>query len=510
MAVAAQGISKSFPGTRALDRVDLRVGAGEVHALLGANGSGKSTLVKVLSGVYQPDEGELRIGDRTVRAIDSPNEAHELGIAVVHQESPLVDTLTVAECVALFRGYPTHRGRIRWRNVRRDTRELLDRFGIGVDPGTLAGLLSPAERALVALAIALDRIEAHSGDVSLLILDEVTASLPEDQAADYLTQVGTLARSGTPVLMVTHRLSELHDLATQVTVLRDGRRVHHDVAGAVDDDALVRHIVGAEREATAAAVARVDRVAAVEQLWKGRHGKGRRIVLEAEHLVGELVRDATFSLGAGEIVGIGGLAESGVGELPQLLSGAMRRTGGTLRVDGREIPADASPGDVIDAGLALLPADRLRSGGIASLSVKENVVLPDARRYWHRGNAERATLRHLIERLDVRPPSAAALFGSLSGGNQQKVLLGKWLLLGPSVIVLDDPTSGVDPGARETIFSILREAASGGLSVVLFSTELEQLVAMCSRVLVLRDGAVTTELAGDELTRETVTKWCYA
>jgi ABC-type sugar transport system ATPase subunit len=269
-------------------------------------------------------------------------------------------------------------------------------------------------------------------------------------------------------------------------------------------------MVGAERAATQAAVERVDRVAAVEQLWKGRHGAGRRTVLEVDHLAGELVRDVSFTLGVGEIVGVGGLAESGVGELPQLLSGARPRTGGVLRVDGRELPADASPGDVIDAGLALLPADRLRSGGIASLSVKENVVLPDARSYWHRGAAERATLQRLIDRLDVRPPSPAALFGSLSGGNQQKVLLGKWLLLGPSVLVLDDPTSGVDPGAREAIFSILREAASEGLSVLLFSTELEQLVAMCSRVLVLRDGAVTTELAGDELTRETVTKWCYA
>jgi ribose transport system ATP-binding protein len=510
MAVAAQGISKSFPGTRALDRVDLSVGAGEVHALLGANGSGKSTLVKVLSGVYQPDEGELRVGDAVVPAIHSPNEAHALGIAVVHQESPLVDTLTVAECVALFRGYPTTHGRIRWRAVRRDTRTLLDRFGIKVDPGTLAGLLSPAQRALVALAIALDRVSAQSNDVNLLVLDEVTASLPEDQAAEYLAQVGALASSGTPVLMVTHRLSELHELATHVTVLRDGRRVHHDVAGAVDDDALLRHIVGAEREATQAAVARVDRVAAVEQLWKGRHGAGSRNVLEVEHLAGELVRDVSFALRAGEIVGIGGLAESGVGELPLLLSGARRRTGGALRVDGRELPEGASPRAVIDAGLALLPADRLRSGGIASLSVRENVVLPDARSYWHRSGVERSTLRRLIDRLDVRPPSAAALFGSLSGGNQQKVLLGKWLLLGPSVIVLDDPTSGVDPGARETIFSILREAASEGLAVLLFSTELEQLVAMCSRVLVLRDGAVTTQLAGAELTRETVTKWCYS
>ena len=510
MAVAAQGISKSFPGTRALDRVDLGVGAGEVHALLGANGSGKSTLVKILSGVYQPDEGELLIADRKVRSIGSPNEAHALGIAVVHQESPLVDTLTVAECVALFRGYPTSRGRIRWRTVRRDTRELLERFGVHVEPGTLAGLLSPAERALVALAIALDRVTAGQRDLNLLILDEVTASLPEGQAEEYLRQVAILAQSGTPVLMVTHRLSELHDLATDVSVLRDGRVVYRGVAGDVDDDELVRHIAGTQREIVAPALERVDRVAAVEQLWKGRHGSGQREVLEAEHLAGDLVRDVTFTLRAGEIVGIGGLAESGVGELPLLLSGALPRHGGTLRVDGRELPAHASPRDLIDSGLALLPADRLRSGGIASLAVRENVVLPDARRYWHRRSAERTTLHRLIERLDVRPPSPATLFGSLSGGNQQKVLLGKWLLLGPSVMVLDDPTSGVDPGARETIFSILREAASEGLAVLLFSTELEQLVTMCSRVLVLRDGAITTELAGDELTRETVTKWCYA
>src|SRR4051794_25782752 len=205
MAVTGQDLTKTFPGTRALDHVGIAVGEGEVHALLGANGSGKSTLVKVLTGVYQPDSGTITVGERQLSAIASPNEANELGIAVVHQESPLVDTLTVAECVALFRGYPTSRGRIRWRAVRRDSRELLERFGVRVDPGTLAGLLSPAERSLVALAIALDRVAAGQHDLNLLILDEVTVSLPEDQAEAYLAQVGLLASSGTPVLMVTHR-----------------------------------------------------------------------------------------------------------------------------------------------------------------------------------------------------------------------------------------------------------------------------------------------------------------
>ena len=506
MGVAATSISKSFPGTRALYRVDLSVGAGEVRALLGANGSGKSTLVRILSGVYQPDEGSLLIGERRISALASPNEANALGIAVVHQESPLVDTLTVAENIALFRGYPTSRGRIQWRTLRRDTRELLERFGIDVDIGTLGGLLSPAERALVALAIALDRVTAG---LALLILDEVTASLPEDQARTYLEQVRMLAAAGTPVLIVTHRLSELHGLATHVTVLRDGIVVHQAEAAAVDDESLVRQIAGVEHNEPETK-GPSDTAQAAVRLWVGGRRGDDRPVLEVEHLAGKLIHDTSFTLRGGEIVGVGGLAAGGIGELPLLLSGAAARRGGALRVNGREISPHASPRELIGAGLALLPADRLRGGGIASLSMSDNVVLPDARRYWHKPRLERATLQHLIERLDVRPPSPDALFGSLSGGNQQKVLLGKWLMLGPSVLILDDPTSGVDPAARRTIFSILREAASAGLAVLLFSTELEQLVTLCSRVLVLRDGAIATELAGGGLTRESVTKWCYA
>ncbi|MBB4663851.1 sugar ABC transporter ATP-binding protein [Conexibacter arvalis] len=539
MPVAVQGIRKAFPGTLALDGVDLTVGAGEVHALLGANGSGKSTLVKTLTGVYQPDAGTIDVGDRQLRAIGSPTEAGELGIAVVHQESPLVDMLTVSECVALFRGYPTTGGRVRWKQLHCETAQLLERFDVRVDPRALAGLLSPAERALVTLAIALDRVSAG---LQLLVLDEVTAALPEDQAQTYLERVGELARAGTPVLTVTHRLGELHGLATHVTVLRDGRVVHQDRAGAVDDEALVRLMVGGDPAAAAqaapagkagdgageagatdvptataagvptATAAGGARPAAGEgaRLWTGRRGRGGERVLAVRALAGEVVRDASFELRAGEIVGVGGLAEAGVAELPQLLSGAARRTGGSIEVDGRPLPPGPDPRAAIDAGLALLPADRLRSGGVASLPVRENVVLPDAGRYWHRRRAERTALRHVIEDLDVRPPSADALFGALSGGNQQKILLAKWLLVGPSVLVLDDPTQGVDPGARATIFSLLRAAAAEGLAVLLFSTELEQLVSMCSRVLVLRDGTVAKQLSGDELTRETVSKWCYA
>jgi ribose transport system ATP-binding protein len=529
MAVAAHGIRKAFPATpRALDGVDLTVGAGEVHALLGANGSGKSTFVKTLTGVYQPDAGTITIGGRTFDQIASPTAAGELGIAVVHQESPLVDTLTVSECVALFRGYPTSGGRVRWKRLHRETAELLERYDVRVDEHALAGLLSPAERALVALAIALDQVTTG---VELLILDEVTASLPEDQAEPFLARVGALARAGTPVLTITHRLAELHGLATHVTVLREGRVVFNGTVDDADDEQLVGHIVGGSPQALvgdertagdgAAADRRSDASAppaaaparsngAKARLWTGRRGRVGERVLKVDGLCGARLRDVSFELRAGEIVGVGGLKEAGVGELPLLLSAAQRRGGGTVEIDGTRLAASVDPAAAIGAGLALLPADRLRSGGVASLPVRENVVLPNTRRFWHRRAAEREVLRQVIEDLDVRPPSPQALFGSLSGGNQQKVLLAKWLLVGPSVLVLDDPTHGVDPGARATMFSLLREAADEGLAVLLLSTELEQLVSMCSRVLVVRDGAIAKELVGAELTRETVSKWCYA
>lgn len=232
--------------------------------------------------------------------------------------------------------------------------------------------------------------------------------------------------------------------------------------------------------------------------------------LEVRGLAGDLIRGLDLNLRPGEIVGVSGRPESGVAELPLLLSGARRRSAGNIVVDGRAVPRRSTPREFLKAGVALLPADRLRSGGIASLSVRENVLLPNAGRYWHRPDLQRAVLKELIERFDVRPPSADVLFGSLSGGNQQKVLLGKWLLLAPSVMVLDDPTSGVDPGARETMFRILRLAAEDGLAVLLFSTELEQLVEMCTRILVLRNGAIEQELTDQDLNLETVTKWCHA
>ena len=368
MAVTGEKLSKSFAGVRVLDGVDISLEPGEVHALLGANGSGKSTLVKILTGVYQPDEGMLRVAGRTYSAIASPHEAAALGIAVVHQEAPLIDTMTVAECIALFRGYPTTGvGRIRWRRLHDEAAALLARFNLGISPRMLAGKLNPAERALVALVIALDQVKTG---IELLILDEVTASLPEEQAATFLDRVGTIARDGTAVLMVTHRLSELRGLAKTVTVLRDGRVVHTAPVGALDDEGLVAQMVGTKEIAAPKTAAGSD---VVNRLWQmGPNDPDERphrarlaageAALTVDGLAGEFLRDVSFTVRAGEIVGIAGLADSGIGELPEILGGMKRREGGEIRVGTQSLGAKALPGDAIAAGLAVLPADRLRNG----------------------------------------------------------------------------------------------------------------------------------------------------
>jgi len=497
MTIAGTDITKAFAGKRVLDAVSIDVAGGEIHALLGANGSGKSTLVKILTGVYQPDGGAIAVAGRKLDAIASPAQAGKLGIAVVHQEVPLVDTATVAECIALFRGYPTSGGRIRWRTLRREVEEMLGRFDAPIDPDRLAGTLSPAERALIALIIALDRVD--EAGLNLLVLDEVTASLPRDEAEPYLNHVAALAARGVSVLMVTHRLAELHGRAGRATILRDGRTVFAGAAESLDDEAIVAHMIGREREPSSGAPAR--RAAEVGNA---------KTLLKIEKLAVDRLAELSLELHAGEILGIAGLAESGIAELPQVLSGAAAYRAGSITMNDRALPRRGDPRASIGAGLAVLPADRLRSGGIASLPVADNIALPDVDRYFLRPARERAMVEDVIDRFDVRPPLRQTLFGRLSGGNQQKALLGKWLHLNPSVLVLDDPTSGVDPGAREKIFDILREAAANGIGILFFSTEPEQLAALCSRVLVLRDGVVAAELTGGDLKHETISQWCYA
>ena len=510
MAIAVEGVTKSFAGVRVLDNVAVSVADGEIHALLGANGSGKSTFAKILSGVYQPDHASITIKDRSIPAILSPQHAAELGIAIVHQEAPLIDNASVAECIALYRGYPTRSGLVQWRRLHREIDAMFERSGVRIDPRMLAGRLTPAERALVSLVIALDRAPS---ELSLLILDEVTASLPRDEAAPYLEKIAALAQSGVSVLMVTHRLAEVRSKASRMTVLRDGKVAYVGSPAEADDDAIIAMMVGSSEVERAAAP---PRTSVLGGFWSdfrvgARAARGAdEPLMEVEGLGGEQLADVTFTLHAGEILGLAGLKEAGIGELPLILGGARPRRAGRISVAGRELAPSGGPGASMAAGIVLLPGDRAHDGGVRTLSLGENLMLPAFDRYWGRNDRERSVVDRLIADFDVRPPRPQALFGTLSGGNQQKALLAKWLHLRPAVLVLDDPTSGVDPGARQTIFELLRDAASEGLGILFFSTEPEQLASMCSRVLILRDGVIAGSLTGAELSHQAISRWCYA
>jgi ribose transport system ATP-binding protein len=508
----ARGLTKIFAGQTVLDHVDINVPGGEIHALLGANGSGKSTLVKILSGVYQPEAGEICIGGKTLAAITSPHEANARGIAVVHQEAPLIDSLTVAECIAQFRGYPTRAGRIRWKELHSEVAAMLGNFGVEVRPDLLAGRLSSAERALVAIIIALDRVKAG---LKLLILDEVTASLPRNQAEPYLDRIAAIARSSVGILMVTHRLAELHGRASSLTLLRDGRVALQGPAPSFDTRQIVAEMIGSSPRSPARS-SDGSTVKALRHLWDLRGAPGRVAspqntpALVLDQVTSFRLKGISFAVDGGEIVGIAGLSEAGINELPYVLGGIVGRKGGNILVNGRPLPPTLGPREVIEAGMAVLPADRHHSGGIGSLSVADNMLLPELVRYWHRPRREKNVLKRMSEMFDLRPPSPATIFGRLSGGNQQKALLAKWLLTRPNVMVLDDPTNGVDPNAREKIFDLLRDAARENVGVLIFSTEPEQFATICSRVLILREGVIAHELSGVELTPQTISQWCYA
>lgn len=512
MTITVEHLSKSFPGTRALDDVGLRILAGEVHALAGANGSGKSTLVKVLTGVYQPDGGWIELGDQRFSSISSPSAAARLGVRVVHQEAPLIDTLSVAECVALFRGYPVGTGgRVLWKSLHREVTALFATLEVSIDPAALAGTLNPAERALVSLAIALDGIEA--GGSRVLVLDEATASLPESDATAFLRRIRALAQTGLAVLLVTHRISEIPEIADTVTVLANGKVVHHGRAAEVDEDFIIAKMVGGvpgsgHVGAEATRTSLTSLWAASERTGNARI-RGPRPVIDVVNLRAKGILDISFRAQPGEIIGFTGLSNSGVAELPYVLAGAQDRTGGAITLNARPYPAKMTPRLAMATGLALVPADRLRQGGVRNLSIRDNVVLPDAAHYWRHTERERAVLGAAIDEFDIQPQNPAALFERLSGGNQQKVVLSKWLLVQPSVLVLDDPTSGVDPRSRRLVFDAVRSAADEGITVILLSSEHEQLVAMCSRVYVLRAGTVAAQLTGSELTREALARWSF-
>ena len=477
-------VSKTFPGTRALHAVDFDIRAGEVHALVGQNGSGKSTLIKILAGFHVPDPGAQGCVDGQEFQLGNAAAAHTAGLRFVHQDLGLVPTLDCVDNLALGFGYATgFGGRIAWRKQRAAARQALSGLGNDINIRKPVSNLTAFEKTALAVVRALQDWE---GNVSLLVLDEPTATMPKPQVDKLFGLIRRVASRGTAVLFVTHHLDEVFAIADRVTVLRDGRReATKEVAGLERGD-VVQLMTGGE-------VAEIDRTAAPPR---------GPVTLRARGLTGRVLRGFDLDVHRGEVVGIAGLQGSGRDEVCDLIFGARGREG-TVEVDGKMLPAKR-PDLAISRGVALVPANRHVDGLVLTYTVRENLTLVDVTPFWRRMRLnvrrERKDVRGWIDRLSIRTSSAEALVESLSGGNQQKVVMGKWLRVRPMVLLLDEPTQGVDVGAQAELHRLVRSAAENGSAAVLCSSDENELSRVCDRVLVLCDGVVETELHGAQIT----------
>ena len=484
-------VRKNFGDLTAVAGVSLSIKRGEIKALMGANGSGKSTLCKLITGVYRPDEGEFRLRDRSFHGWAAPSEAKEHGIAVVHQEAPLIGNMSILDTIMLHKGYrPTWYGRIRWRQMRRESVGLVaDVVSDRASLNRVCASLSDAERSLLALDLAIDK------GTQLLILDEATAAIPQSTSDVLLERVRGLADAGMPVLMITHRIGEVRRYADTLAVLHDGRMLYDGTIDTLDDEDIVRMMLGGDSSAA------VEQRVEYERTHR-RDGAGqRRVSVSIRGLGGGRLAEMTADIHAGELVGLCGLPASGVQEVAAFIAGRDTPERGNVVVDDKELPTRYGPSEAIKFGIAMVPRDRSRDGGVKYLSIRENMTLPSAGRYWHKIGREREVVRGMIKMFDIHPPRQEVLMSRLSGGNQQKVIVSKWLLEDPKLLILDDPTYGIDPGSRRMIFAQIRKRMEqDGMCGLMLTTEPEQLAMHCDRVLAFRDGKIIAELAGEDLT----------
>ena len=493
-------VSKTFTRTKALAGVSMTIEPGEVHALLGQNGSGKSTLIKILSGYHAPDPGGgIRIQDQEL-TFESPVHSYRLGCRFVQQDLGLIPTLSVEDNMALGSGFPTAFGTIRGKATYAQAKEDLERLSLDIDPRAMVATLSASERTGVAIARALR--EDPQYPACLLVLDEPTATLPVDEVDHLLDRVSAMAATGVGVLYVTHHLGEVFRVARKVSVFRDGKVAGAGPVSEFDHAGIVQLLAGEELlvEETESRRERAARAAA-------RHSE---TVFEVRALRAGALGGVSFKVDRGEIVGIAGLAGSGRDSVLGASFGALPRTGGEVRVTGKPLPA-GRPDLAIGSGVAYLAPDRKVGGGVMTMSAKENLTLPDLKPFWKGGllrrKVEASTTKDWFQRLSVRPANAVdEPLSIFSGGNQQKILFGKWLSQKPTVFLLDEPTQGVDVGAKADLHRELATVAGEGAAVVVSSSDLEELSDLCDRVIVIVDGKISSVLEGAELTQGAITR----
>lgn len=479
-------IHKRFGGVKALDGVSLELHPGEIHAVVGENGAGKTTLMMILSGVYQPDAGQLLVDGREIRLRD-PAHAQQLGISTVFQELSLVPGVSVAENIFVSRP-PVRGGRLDWHRLGELARVRLAELGVDLDPWQPVASLSRSLRQMVEIAKAL------SLDARVLLLDEPTASLPQSDVDRLQAVLRDLRSRGLAIVIITHRVRETLELADRVTVLRDGRVVGRFTRSETDLDTLLQAMVGRS-------------VGIVTRGGARREFKDLPPRLHVENLSAGVLKGATFQVHPGEILGVAGLEGSGRNEIGRALFGVIPIRSGSIRLDGQPVRI-RSPLDAIRCGIAYVPPDRQAEGAFPRMDLVANTTANNldqvSRRGWVLPGRARALAQDIRDRLGVRARNLAQPFETLSGGNQQKVVLGRWLVRRPRVLVLDDPTAGVDTAAKADIHRLLVELADTGTAIVLISSELMELLAVCDRIAVLREGAIVAVLEGPDRSEEAI------
>ncbi|MBS3783314.1 MAG: sugar ABC transporter ATP-binding protein [Anaerolineae bacterium] len=481
-----KNISKAFPGVQALERVTFEVDCPEIHALVGENGAGKTTLMKILTGALHQDEGQITLRGETV-AIRAPSDAQTLGISMIHQELSLIPYLTVGQNIYLGRE-PGARiaGVIDWSTLYERAQQWLERLNLDVEARAEVQGLSIAQQQMVEVAKAL------SLDADLIVMDEPTSALT-DRETDVLFEVmRSLREEGVSLIFISHRLGEVFEIADRVTVLRDGQLIGTTAIAETDEDEVVRMMVGRE----------------LGEMYPQAKGERQEIVLEAVNLSeGHELHGVDLTLHAGEILGVAGLVGAGRTAVAETLFGVRPAVTGEVRLNGERVRIN-SPGEAIKRGMGLVPEDRKQQGLFMNMTVRENIVISalDLVTRWGFLDASRARelASRFVERLDIRTPSLRQRARNLSGGNQQKVIIARWLTLKPQVLILDEPTRGIDVGAKAEIHALMSQLAQDGVGVLMISSELPEILGVSDRILVMHEGRIVGEFMRDEATQDEI------
>ncbi|HRH44877.1 MAG TPA: sugar ABC transporter ATP-binding protein [Pyrinomonadaceae bacterium] len=483
-----QNISKGFPGVKALADVNIEVFEGEVVALAGENGAGKSTLMKILGGVYQPDQGEIFVkGDKVL--IRNVNESAKYGIGFVHQELNVLDNLTVAENVFLGREPKTFGFLVDRKKINADADVYLKRLGLDISPKILLGELSIAQQQMVEIAKAL------SLNARILILDEPTSSLTLTETEKLLSVIKELRNQGVSIIYISHRLGEIKEIADRVVTLRDGKNAGVLQKDEINHDAIVKQMVGRDIERFYKPINKVETspMFEVEDLRTTRYPN----------------KSISFKIHKGEIVGFAGLVGAGRSEAAQSIFGVEPNLFGKITIDGKPVKITCAR-DAIKNGIYLVPEDRRNTGLVLDFTIRENITLPSLRKYSDgvliKNSAECTISKEMCEKLNVKTPSIESNVGNLSGGNQQKVVLAKWLSLNPQLLIFDEPTRGIDVGAKSEIYQLMRDLAEKGVAIMMISSDMEEILGESDRIAVMHEGRITGILNREEASEEAIMK----